>query len=160
MVASLDERRGVREYLSQGDWSVSIDDGATPGSIQEQQQRHKPAWVQHTLDALDALLRLPANWNSYGANPVDPRLAVAAFTLLRDAAGSREPAAPQLVPTTAGGVQLEWHIGGIDLEVEPRPAGRYYLFFEDGPHDRRQEGEFGSTLVPFAEALDELARHQ
>lgn len=39
---------------------------------------------------------------------------------------------PQLVPTTTGGIQLEWHRGGLDVELHVEPDGSSWLSYE-GP---------------------------
>ncbi|MGV3724590.1 MAG: hypothetical protein ACO1SX_27150, partial [Actinomycetota bacterium] len=61
-----------------------------------------------------ALLELPENWDSYGAKPITPAAVetaarVAAVLKARD---------PQAMPLACGGVQLEWHADGVDVEIE------------------------------------------
>ena len=51
------------------------------------------------------LLDLPENWNSYGALPISGAAIKAAESM-------------SIVPTCNGGVQLEWHINGHDIEIE------------------------------------------
>jgi len=38
---------------------------------------------------------------------------------------------PALVPTTARGVQLEWHTRGIDLEITVESLSSVGVYFED-----------------------------
>ena len=59
------------------------------------------------------LKNLELNWDSYGAPPIDSRIIDAA---VRIAELLRNP--PAIVPTSSGGVQLEWHALGIDFEIE------------------------------------------
>lgn len=40
-------------------------------------------------------------------------------------------ATPAVAPTTAGGVQFEWHQGGWDIEVEVLPNGRAVAWGEN-----------------------------
>ncbi len=63
---------------------------------------------------LNALLDLPAGWDSYGSACIDPR----AVGMARAIAS-----ALSAVPTVAGGIQLECHVEGFDLELEIRPDG-------------------------------------
>jgi hypothetical protein len=44
-----------------------------------------------------------------------------------------DAAAPTLVPTNGGGIQLEWHQNGVDLEVrfEPRSSATVCIFDQD-----------------------------
>jgi hypothetical protein len=39
--------------------------------------------------------------------------------------------APSVVPTTPGGLQFEWHMQGIDLEIEMRPDFRWLSSYEE-----------------------------
>ncbi len=59
------------------------------------------------------LATLQQGWDSYGAGPLSPAaLAVAdAFWV---------------VPTADGGVQLEMHAGGMEIEISVNPAGQVY----------------------------------
>jgi len=45
-----------------------------------------------------------------------------AYAILRELAMEAVPA-PALVPTFAGGIQLEWHTKGADVEIEIGPGG-------------------------------------
>ena len=85
-------------------------------------------WVQPTIEALYSKLRLPPNWDSHGALPIDEqRVADAIKVLSGTMSGNSE--VPWVVPTTDGGIQLEWHREGEDLEVEisgTRTASIYF----------------------------------
>jgi hypothetical protein len=63
------------------------------------------------------LLRLPPDWDGYGANVIDPQPLVAAYRFSVDFLRINSPA-PQVVPLSSGGVQLEWHREDVDLEIE------------------------------------------
>ena len=66
-----------------------------------------------------------------GRTPPQPRAAVGLISLLATALDS-ETIAPSSVNTTwAGGVGVEWHIGGIDLEISCQPDGTIEFNFED-----------------------------
>lgn len=66
-----------------------------------------------------AMLRgLKANWNSYGAPPIDERCIQKAYELWRQLSGEW-----QVVPCNDGGVQLEQHRGGFDIEITVNRAG-------------------------------------
>lgn len=66
------------------------------------------------------LLALPEGWDSYGAkriNPESAQLAVLVAQALRTVADFR------MVPMSSGGVALEAHDGGQDVEITIEPAG-------------------------------------
>jgi hypothetical protein len=73
-------------------------------------------WLTTAVTRIEHLTALAANWDSYGAQPVTAEAAVAAVRFLLNAAYP-EIAAPAVVPLPDGGVQLEWHRGGLDIEI-------------------------------------------
>jgi hypothetical protein len=85
-------------------------------------------------------LQLPENWNSYGARPIDPELAASALKLLVKIAPFSAPS-PIVVPTTQGGILLEWHMCGIDLEIETLAVNAFHVFYEDEREGREWEGD-------------------
>jgi hypothetical protein len=89
-----------------------------------------PKWLPQTTKALYAILALDDNWDSYGAKRISPEIASAADELLRDIMLASTPA-PQVVPSANGSIQLEWHIGGIDLEIEVESLAKSQVLFED-----------------------------
>jgi len=65
------------------------------------------------------LLALKENWDTYGA-PIISKIAVDAALQLRNVLA----AVPSFVPMSNGGVQIEWHSQGFDVELEIQPNGR------------------------------------
>lgn len=82
------------------------------------------------VDKLNELLKLPPNWDSYGAHPPEPDAAVSAFGLIERIIASGEPV-PRIVPTVDGGIQLEWHADGKYLEIVARADKTLSAYFED-----------------------------
>lgn len=87
-------------------------------------------WFEPVRDAVADLLTLADDWDSYGAPPVKSEYAAATVTLLHTIMDERTPT-PAIVPTTFGGVQVEWHRNGIDLEIEIESTSRINVFYED-----------------------------
>ena len=85
-------------------------------------------WVRPTVEALNSKLQLLPNWDSHGALPIDEQRVDDAIKVLSGTmSGNSE--VPWVVPTTDGGIQLEWHREGEDLEVEisgTRTASIYF----------------------------------
>lgn len=70
------------------------------------------------MTLIDDLIRIAAdcskaNWDSYGANPVNPKVLTAAMVVSDNLTW---------VPTSNGGLQLEAHAGGVDMELELAPG--------------------------------------
>jgi hypothetical protein len=83
----------------------------------------------------DELRGLQPGWDSYGAPPISEAAIQSAQAFL-----SRM----DITPCSDGGVQLEWHTYGFDLEVEFHPNGTVEVWHEAAPpsvgpsEDRRQ----------------------
>lgn len=116
-----------------------------------------PSWVAPTVDALGRLLSMPQGWDSYDARQVDPTCVVSAIDIALTIMHDRTPS-PAVVPTSSGGIQLEWHTRGIDLEIEIRSPSRISASFEDQrthtAWDSEQLVDFGSLR----NALREMAQ--
>ena len=73
-------------------------------------------WLRPAVAEVEELTSLAPNWNGYGAKSVDAGSAVAAVQFLLRAAYPNI-SRPDIVPVSDGGVQVEWHRGGVDFEV-------------------------------------------
>ena len=80
--------------------------------------RRQEGWVRA---GIAQLLELKPGWDSYSARPLSRVNARRAVRLLNEVMRPDIPL-PAIVPTVHGGIQLEWHIRGVDLEIciEPR----------------------------------------
>lgn len=162
----------LRKGLSDADVAVAWGEDAGAGSVTSSTPvRRNPdrvqsirvrgerlEWLSPTIERLNQLLALPENWDLDGAPRVDPRAAIAALELLGAAARPDTPV-PSIVPTDEGGVQLEWHMREIDLEVEVTPTGRVHGFFVDrDDDDGGWEVDLTSDVGPLVMALSLLWR--
>jgi hypothetical protein len=75
-----------------------------------------PAWLYAVIRRLEQVLSLPADWDTYGASAVRPHEAFRVLDFLSRVMDWDTPA-PAVVPTHDGGIQLEWHRAGLDVEV-------------------------------------------
>ncbi len=115
-----------------------------------------PAWVKSVLEAIVPLFRLERNWDSYGAVPVDPKIVKSALEILLSVTDYDSPA-PSVVPTVSGGLQFEWHIGGIDLEIVVSGPGDSRFIFEDRS-DHEIEGELPAEASRLADLVSRLPK--
>jgi hypothetical protein len=67
---------------------------------------------------------------------------------------------PQIVPTPSGGVQMEWHTRGIDLEIETLGGGRFGAFFEDARTGATWEGDVEVADSRLSDAIRALAERR
>ena len=86
--------------------------------------------LRPVIERVAELVALPGGWNSYDASPVS---ATAMHRTLEFLLEHVTPGVdrPDVVPTVRGGLQLEWHNNGLDVEVEIASDGPVSLFMED-----------------------------
>lgn len=89
-----------------------------------------PAWFEPTVEKLGRLLTMPPDWDSYKARRVEPACVVSAIETVLAVMQDNTPP-PAVVSTSCGGVQLEWHTRGIDLEVDVCSPTRILASYED-----------------------------
>lgn len=117
----------------------------------------EPEWLMPVFSALSELLALSPSWDTYGAPCVDPRSVASALETLSWVMKS-DTIVPTVVPTVQGGVQLEWHTRGIDLEIEVSPLGGSSVCFHDRQDDAEWEGELRFNLSRLQGVVLRLSR--
>jgi hypothetical protein len=83
-----------------------------------------------TVNRLIDLLQLPNGWNSYNARPISRDNVMFAVNLLGRVMRKGTPA-PNVVPKVRGGVQLEWHTKGINIEIDIDSPNKICFFAEE-----------------------------
>ena len=93
-------------------------------------QRFDQQWQAGVVDRLVEFTTMPEGWDSYGGKAVKWDAGMFALNVLTQVMLPRTPL-PQLVPSSDGGVQIEWHEKGIDLEVHITAPYVSELWYED-----------------------------
>jgi catechol 2,3-dioxygenase-like lactoylglutathione lyase family enzyme len=120
-----------------------------------------PWWFDDYLNReLSRLFALPAGWDGPSAEEVTVEAITEAVSVLAAVAGEAAPA-PQFFPLRDGGIQVEWHIGGNDIEIEVNGAGQAYVFAARSDGQTVADGEVeanrdASPLRAVAAFLNEL----
>lgn len=109
-------------------------------------------WILPVLEQISQLGSLPFNWDSYGSQAIKPEIALTALELILTLLQENDPK-PSIVPTSRGGIMLEWHQRGIDLEVDIRSPSWIHLSFE---WDGEEEVIERANLESIAKKLDIL----
>lgn len=112
-------------------------------------------WLQSVAVRLRRLITLPPNWNSYGGLPVSPFAAGTAISMLYDLLRDSDPA-PTIVPTSRGGVQIEWHTLSKDLEIEIAPSGDTRIYYSNEDDDFEWEGNRRDCPFSLLEVIREF----
>ena len=95
-----------------------------------EQSRVSPSWLGRVKQRVKELSQLPANWDSYNALALDPRIPLLAESLIEWFAVFRMPP-PDVFATNDGGIQVEWHIRRVDLEIVISPTDGTMIHFHD-----------------------------
>ncbi|HUY27567.1 MAG TPA: hypothetical protein VMV27_09125 [Candidatus Binataceae bacterium] len=106
------------------------------------------------------LVQMPENWDSYGARRINIEHVVQALTILEQVMRPGTPI-PAMVPTPRGGIQVEWHTHGVDIELTIESEEIFQLFFEDRTSGEICEEELDARiekLDKFVAALSRPAR--
>ena len=114
-----------------------------------------PPWLPAAEKRINALLKLQYNWDGEGAACVSFDCAMGAFSFLFSNSMHETPA-PQLVPTSAGGIQVEWHINETDFEIRFDPQGPVTYFYS-GAAGRKIEGDVYEELSTVGSLLRALS---
>lgn len=109
--------------------------------------RPLPGWFDPLLQGFVDVLTLPPDWNSYQANTIDPNIVHDAMDFIVAVLAPTNPA-PRVVPLSTGGIQLEWHRNGIDLEVVFDAGDQPFFFYKN-----RGSGEESEHSLPENTAL-------
>ena len=89
-----------------------------------------PTWMKATLKQLEEISTLERNWDSYGAPVIAPSRIAQAYNVVQSVMHDCAPP-PILLPTSDGGIQIEWHTHGVDLEISLVSDADLDISFED-----------------------------
>lgn len=113
--------------------------------------------LERAIEQMQGFGVLDAGWDSYGAQLVQPDAVLQALRLLAVVFNVRDDITdPMIVPTSDGGVQLEWDRDGLHLELEVRPSLDVDVYWER-PDGETWEGLLQNnqeSLLRFLQRLD------
>lgn len=121
--------------------SASIGIRLTPSSTIE---LLSPPWLRKIDRRISDLMSLAPGWDGEGSVPVSCETALGAWQFVLSHVAHETPE-PQIVPTSSGGLQFEWHLLGITLELRFDPNEEASFYYEcAGEHEL--EGSIGDDL--------------
>lgn len=120
---------------------------------------NEPSCMWSVFNLFRELACLQSNWDSYGSQPLSASVVRRSCKLL-PLLLSDESAIPNLIPTRDGGIQFEWHRGGIDVELKIPRTGPISYLIADANTGAEQEAEGTVDLAAIREALDRVSKVQ
>ncbi|MER7275859.1 hypothetical protein ABT369_15510 [Dactylosporangium sp. NPDC000244] len=94
--------------------------------------------MESVIEAMTDITMLEYGWDGEQAQPLSDRAFEMAITILVDTM-SIDTVPPQIVPTYDGGLQLEWHCAGVDLEVAVESNGQVSVWFRESGREWEEE---------------------
>lgn len=118
-----------------------------------------PAWLSGVRRKLQELYDLPVGWDGRRARPAT-RPAVEGTLRVLFAVMRPDSISPHMVPLPDGGVQIEWHANGHDIEVEVEGNGDTGAWGQE-PHGEVLDEQWGrrpsvADLAVVGSSLDRL----
>jgi hypothetical protein len=125
------ERQARIEYIQSK--ATSMTKSNEPQLVKVKVSQTPSPWFGNALKRISELTGLAEGWDGYGAHKIDAELAVDAVAFLTQVAypGIAEPS---IVPLPDGGLQVEWHRNGVDVEVafSDEDPGVYVAHWDSG----------------------------
>lgn len=115
-------------------------------------------WEIVVLQKVLELVEMPSGWDSYGAPSVGWDTGLFALWVLHNVMRPETPI-PHVVPSSVGGIQIEWHERDIDLELHIAAPYECELWFQDhrDPAAQPISVEFANDLGPLERAIAMLS---
>ncbi|CAN5122056.1 hypothetical protein BH11CYA1_BH11CYA1_16160 [soil metagenome] len=88
------------------------------------------AWLAPVAENVQRLLWYEKNWDSHGADPLNPTVVQEAFSILSRIMTDEYPV-PRLSPTPSGGIQLEWRVPCALFQIEVEYDGVISAYLSD-----------------------------
>jgi hypothetical protein len=113
-------------------------------------------WQQDAYTRLIHLMSLGRGWDGSDSPAVRTEIATFAWNALSSVMTPQTPI-PFIAPVAGGGVQLEWHVDGLDIELYIPQPSRAELYIEY--HDGRDivEEDLSSDFELLSSAIQEIS---
>jgi len=114
-----------------------------------------PIGFTDIVSRIQSAVDKPENWDSYGARQINIYPILKGLQVLSRIMQYNIPI-PIVFPTTKGGIQFEWHMSHMDLEVEITPNGHVIACHEDFDKDFEWELDVTQDDTPLLQAAGML----
>lgn len=114
--------------------------------------------VREALNAINQVITLEEGWDSYGGQSTTIQAVLRALDFMNGILTSEAPM-PQITAVPDGGLQLEWHTPGRDLEVEFRPEEGAYVYYWDESRDEEWTKPLDAVMSDLNTFLFQFRQH-
>jgi hypothetical protein len=97
-------------------------------------------WLEQVCDAIERLLELSDNWDSYGAKAIESDAVACAIGVIEHLSHIQNVPEPTVTPTPDGHVGFCWDTGEWSLDLSVDPSGLLsYVFLDQRDPSQEQE---------------------
>lgn len=112
-------------------------------------------WQHKAQLRLMELIRLPVGWDGHSGRPVKRDIAEFAASVLASLMLPRIPM-PAIMPLSYGGVQIEWHRKGWDIEIEISAPNQMHIYQYELQSGDEREFDIGADLSGLADVIESI----
>ena len=113
------------------------------------------AWGENVTRRLNYLRALPTGWDGYSGLPLQREIADFAQDLLNRLCTATTPE-PDIVPLSSGGLQVEWHVSAVEIELMIDTPGHVKAWIADQRDPAGEEIILADHFEKLLPAIDKL----
>ena len=132
-----------------------VNSGRVAQPVWSQFRSEATGWQQKAAERLADLYCLPVGWDGFDGRPVDSSTAAFALVALSEIMTEETPM-PSLMPLSYGGVQIEWHRRGWDIEIEVVRPNKMVLWAHDIERDNECHVDLENDLTIVHQFMDRI----
>ncbi len=114
-------------------------------------------WQHSAERRLSEIMRLQQGWDGHQGRPVEPATAFYAFRLLEGLLVRPGVPLPSITPLSYGGLVLEWHRRGWDIEIEIKAPLRLHVYSHELASGAEDELELGINVDALRDAVRKIS---
>jgi hypothetical protein len=116
-----------------------------------------PDWTSKAAQRFVDLIRLPEGWDGHKGRPVLPPVADYAYQLLQKLMLQPGLPLPSITPLAYGGIMLEWHRRGLDVEIEIDAPACHRVYICEIATGTEQHFQLGPRLDRLRDVMTKVA---
>lgn len=114
-------------------------------------------WQSEAQRRLAYLIRLPEGWDGHQGRPVVPTIAEYAYHLMEALLLRPGVPMPSITPLSYGGLVLEWHRKGWDVEIEIDAPASHCVYTHDLASGAEEDFRLGYRLERLKHVVAKIA---
>lgn len=113
-------------------------------------------WWNLIQNKMGKFICLPENWDGHGGRPTRFQCAYFAMHILEVTCSPTTPE-PSIVPCANGGLQIEWHINGYDIEIYVEKPNKIYAWRGTLEDEEGEECNLTTDFTRIAHWVNEIS---